>query len=103
MGTKLPIYASTSQEMTLLQTKWKQAIEPVLSLPINSGLLLQGVQLVNGANSVNHLLGRKLVGWFITRLRQSATVYDTQDSNQRPQLTLDLVASANCTVDIYVF
>jgi len=44
-----------------------------------------------------------LTGWNPTRIRASATIFDTQDSNQTPQLTLNLVASANVVVDLLVF
>lgn len=86
-----------------MQVKWASMLEPPLSLPINSGILLQKVSLASGSNSINHLLQRKPIGWFITRQRSAATVYDTQDSNQRPELTLNLTASAAVTVDLYVF
>ena len=104
MVTKLPIFASESQEMTLMQTRWASVLNQVLNIPLNQdGVLLKSVELQSGANSINHKLGRKLVGWIIVRLRSSITVYDTQDSNERPQLTLDLVASGAGVVDLYVF
>lgn len=87
----------------MLQTTWSMQLNPLLAAPLSNGILLERVSLASGANVINHKLGRKLKGWFITRLRASATVYDTQDSNARPQLTLNLTSSAAVTVDIYVF
>jgi hypothetical protein len=86
-----------------MQTVWASAINPVLANPVANGIILKSVSLTTGANTVNHLLGRKLQGWILTRVRSSATIYDTQDSNTRPELTLQLTASGNVTVDIYVF
>jgi len=87
----------------MLQTTWSTQLNPLLAAPFSNGILLERVSLASGANVINHKLGRKLKGWLITRIRASATVYDTQDSNQRPELTLNLTSSASATVDIFVF
>jgi len=87
----------------MAQDRWATIIEPVVAQPFNQGLILKNVSLVAGANVVNHKLGRNLTGWNPTRIRASATIFDTQDSNQTPQLTLNLVASANVVVDLLVF
>lgn len=99
----LPIFQSSSRELLLLQTGWASQIDPVLQLPLNSGVLLKSVVLASGPNTINHTLGRKLQGWILTRVRSSATVYDTQDTNSQPTLTLQLTASAGVTVDLFVF
>lgn len=87
----------------IAQDRWAAQIDPVLALPQNSSLILKNVALTTGANTINHKLGRKLQGWSIIRIRSAATIYDTQDSNQSPDLTLTLNASANVNVDIEVF
>lgn len=99
----LPIYQTDSKDLNLLQTNWSTQINPVLSLPINSGLFLKGISLVSGSNTINHRLGRKLQGWFITRKRASASIYDLQDSNPRPELTLVLNSSGTVSIDLFVF
>jgi hypothetical protein len=83
--------------------RWASILNPFLSNPANNSLILENVSLAAGANVVNHKLGRKLSGWKTTRVRASATIYDTQDSNQTPQLTLQLVSSADVVVDLEVF
>lgn len=97
--------ADLPQKLTLpeMQTKWANQINPVLRNPTINTLVLQDVSLSTGANSISHKLGRRLQGWYITRIRASATVYDTQDTNQTPQLTLNLVSSAPVVVDLVVF
>lgn len=89
--------------LPLMQTQWAQQLDPVISNPTIQTVLLKNIALASGANVVNHKLGRALQGWYIVRLRASATVYDTQDSNQTPNLTLNLTASAPVTVDLVVF
>lgn len=100
--SKLPIFQSDSQEMTLMQTKWAQQIEGVLR-DSNSPVVLESVSLLTGDNVINHRLGRKLSGWRLIRIRAAATVYDKQDTNQMPALTLVLNTSAPVIVDIEVF
>lgn len=87
----------------LHQPQWASIIDPIISNPANNSSILQSVSLVTGSNVVNHKLGRKLQGWTIIRQRAAASIYDTQDSNQMPQLTLQLVASAPVVVDLEVF
>jgi hypothetical protein len=99
----LPIFNSDVPQLSLLQTQWANQLNPVLSFAPVNGLLLKNVSLLSGDNKVNHLLGRKLQGWMLTRVRSSAVVYDKQDSNQMPALTLALNASAPVVVDIWVF
>jgi hypothetical protein len=100
---KLPYFQTSLPDLNMLQTKWSSVINPVLSLPLSSSLILQGVVLTTGANVVNHKLGRKLQGWIICRQRSAASIYDTQDDNQMPDLTLQLTSSASTMVDILVF
>lgn len=75
-----------------------------LQLDILEGELLESVALVTGqANEVAHKLGRKLTGWQVVRQRADARIWDQQDDNNRPELTVDLRSSANVTVDLWVF
>ena len=99
----LPSFKSDDLSFSLLQTKWATLINPVIDNPLVNGQILPSVSLVTGANVINHRLGRKLQGWFLTRVRGAVTIYDTQDSNTMPALTLDLNSSADVVVDIYVF
>ena len=98
------------------QNKWKSQLDPIIALPINGGHIIKNVKLVSGANVVNHGLGANLQGWSVMRRRQfkvtgTPTAYDitdTQDSNQMPQLTLNLYCNQGTTanpviVDIFVF
>jgi hypothetical protein len=100
---QLPFFQTAIQELSLLQTKWKSILDPVISQASVQSIILPNVPLKNGTTVVNHLLGRKLVGWKVIRQRASASIYDTQDSNQTPNLTLVLVSSAAVSVDLEVF
>jgi len=87
----------------LSSTPWASAIEPVINNPANKSIILKNVALVSGQNVVNHLLGEKLVGWKTTRVRAAAVIYDIQDTNPTPALTLVLFSSAPVVVDLEVF
>lgn len=97
------MYQPVAQDFNLLQTTWSALLDPLLKKPQNSSNILESVPLVIGSNTVNHKLGRKLQGWSLTRQRAAASIYDTQDSNPTPDLTLVLVSSAVVTVNIEVF
>lgn len=99
----LPIYQSDSKEMSMMQTAWASELNPLLSNPMLAGRLLRNVALVSGDNTINHKLGRKLQGWLIVRKRAAADIYDKQDNNTMPDLTLVLNASTAVVVDIYCF
>ncbi len=99
----LPKFPSDDQSLSMLQTTWANVLNPVIANPIAQGTLLTGVALSTGANVINHMLQRKLRGWVLVRQRALTAVYDTQDSNKIPDLTLQLTASAPAVVDIYVF
>lgn len=78
-------------------------MNPVLALPQTNSSILSNVQLKVGSNVINHGLGRTLQGWSLVRQRAAASIYDNQDNNQTPALTLVLVSSAAVSVDLEVF
>jgi hypothetical protein len=92
-----------NREVNQLQSNILSQVNSLSQNAISNGVILPNVSLKSGSNDVNTKLGRKLVGWFIVRQRSSATIYDTQDSNKTPDRTLTLNASADVSVDIYVF
>jgi hypothetical protein len=100
---RLPIFKDDNKNLMLLQNIWSALINPFLNSPSLQTVLLKDIKLSTGSNSVNHKLSRKLQGWYIVRQRASASIYDEQDNNQNPDLTLALVSSANVTVDLVVF
>lgn len=95
---------STNTQMTQMQNLWSTQLDPVIQNLLVNGRLIRNQTLIAGANVVNHGLGRSLVGWYVTRLRDGfAQIYDTQDSNSMPSLTLNLNSNAPVSVDLWVF
>ncbi len=100
---KLPLFQSSDKTFILLQNSWVPLLNPVLSNELVNSSVLTDVLLTSGPNMINHLLGRILQGWMICRQRAAANIYDLQDTNSMPNLTLILHSDANVVVDIVVF
>lgn len=96
----LPLQQTDNKDLSLLQTKWKSQIDPVLANPATDMSILKDVKLVSGVNVINHLLGKTQQGWIITDIQAAATIYRSAPFNN---LTLTLTSSANTTVNIGVF
>ena len=95
---------SLDRILNLFQDNVEDSITDILKDPAIDGVYLTDIVLVAGQNNIiNHTLGRKLTGWTITRKRGLGDVYDVQDTNTLPKLTLLLRTSVNVTVDIRVF
>ena len=94
---------TTDRVMNQLQDNIANLLEPISDNVLLPGIILKNVALAVGSNTIQHQLGRLLLGWFIVRQRASASIYDTQDTNQSPTTTLLLTSSAVVKVDIYVF
>jgi hypothetical protein len=101
--SQLTIFKDPNQNMMLMQNSWSRGLNVLLKNPALQSSILKNVALVAGTNTINTLLGQDLQGWSIVRQRGPASIYDEQDSNPRPNLTLILVSSAAVTVDILVF
>lgn len=94
---------SASSELSRLQDNVAASLQSIQSNPLLSGHVLANVTLTAGENLVPHKLGRTLSGWFCTRMRGEATIYDGQDDNQNPQLLLALTSSDEVEIDLFVF
>ena len=89
--------------LDMMQNRWAAILNPIIDSPLVNGQLLTEVPLVSGSNTINHRLGRRLRGWIIVGIDGAAQIYDTQASNQMPQLTLTLTSDADVTVALWVF
>lgn len=85
------------------QTKWPGTLNPLLANPLTAGAILSDIKLTAGANNIPHLLGRPMVGYIVILNSASITYYDSQSTNQRPNLFLILNSSGPATVSLYVF
>lgn len=95
------IIRTASDEINRIQDNLKLSLDPVLKLPITDGVFIQDLELVSGQdNPIAHKLGRKPVLWFLGGQNANANVW--QVSTEQPDIYLNLRASANCTVSLWV-
>jgi hypothetical protein len=92
-----------NREVNQLQSNIISSLQSIVQNQLVNGRVIKEKKLTVGSNTINHGLGQKLQGWFIVRKRSTSDIYDEQDSNKNPELTLILNSSAEVTVDIYVF
>jgi hypothetical protein len=92
------------QVLSRVQDNVEAAIGQLSSTEIIQGRVLTNVKLLASTNNiVNHKLNRNLLGWTIIRQRSQAQIWDSQDSNPNPSLTLLLNTNLDVLVDIWVF
>jgi hypothetical protein len=94
------------QGLTLsqLSTKWASILNVLLNNSTLNRSVLPNISLAIGSNTIPHKLGRPLQGWNTCRIHGVATsLYDLQDTNQMPELTLVLHSTAATVVDLEVF
>lgn len=97
------IFKDDNKNFMLFQSNVANQLNPILRNPLTNTSILKEISLTTGSNTINHLLGKKLQGWYIVRQRSAASIFDTQDSNPQPQLTLTLTTSADVVCDVAVF
>lgn len=88
-----------------LQANIQDSIDPMAQKIQNDSIILSNISLIgpNQLNIINHTLGRPLLGWIVIRQRAGSLVYDNQDANKSPQLSLYLYSLYSTNVDILVF
>ncbi len=100
---KFQVIQSADQDLMTVQQNLTRTLNPIFNTNTLGGNILPNISLISGSNTINHKLGRDLSGWQIIRQRTAASIFDTQDTNKTPSLTLTLTSSADCSVDLYVF
>lgn len=89
-------------DLPQMQAQWAAALNPVIANAITSGIQLTGVKLANGTTIINHRLGRKMRGWFVTDIDGAATLYKPETAPFN-ETTLTLVSSAAVTANLWVY
>ncbi len=100
----IKLIQSPDRLIQLFQSNVLEAINPLTQNPLAQGYLLQNVALTTGiTNVLPTRLNRPLTGWFVTRLNANSIIWDSQALNKTPAQNLQLLCSADCLIDIYVF
>lgn len=94
---------SSNLPWELANSKWAASLNPVIANPLMAGRMINTAVLTTGVNTINHGLQRKLRGYIVVLKSANVTIYDSQLTNQTPDLTLILNASGAATISLFVF
>lgn len=99
---KLPLFQSSIRELQMMNTQWKSILDPVLSIPMLSGIQLKNINVVSGNNVINHRLQRNYQGYLVTGMRGAfVQLYDS--ISQTPDLTLRLNSNGTAVLDLWIW
>lgn len=94
----------STKNINTIQDYIAEALQQLLNKDHLDSSILTNIKLLPGLNKIGHNLGRSLGGYIITRCHGGfPLIYDQQDLNTSPNLTLWLVSSTNITVNILVY
>lgn len=93
-------FQTDDRVLRMLQTSWASDLNPILQIPFLNGVQLTNVSLINGVNSINHLLQRTQQGWWVTDINAAATLFRSAPFNST---TLTLTSNAACVANLWVF
>jgi hypothetical protein len=79
----------------------RRALSGITQSDIISGSLLTDISLSTAARRIEHKLGRKPLGYIVVKRDANAVIYD--EDEQRQDLFLNLIASADVTISLWVF
>lgn len=99
----IPLVQTQDRTINQLQQGISQAVNPFIQNPANNSVIIKSHSLVVGSNTINTGLNQTLTGWEIIRQRAKAIIWDDQDNNPNPTLTLILVSDTAVSIDLLVF
>lgn len=97
---QLPLSNTKDTDLSLLTTKWKAILDPVIKNPLNGVLILKNIVLINGETKIPHLLSQMQQGWFVTDSNAAATIYRSKPLNSD---FLYLTSNVAVTISLGVF
>lgn len=97
----------SDQVLDSVQTNIANTLSPVLKSLIVDGVLVKGIELINGVNRISHTLGRLPEGWVIVDRNSAATVFKTVPTSAANTITdsstISLTSSGAVIVSIWFF
>ena len=101
MFPSIPLLQLGDFKLEQMQKNVVGAINNMNKVPFLNGNLLQKIALSGTETQINHKLNRDYQGFIITNLNANAVVWISSTGNKSQ--TINLTASASCTIDIWVF
>lgn len=102
MLPQIPLLNTGDYKLDQIQKNIAQAVSNILKIPYLNGSEIKNVSLLSSdVNSINHKLGRKYQGYFITSLNANSTVWISNTNES--ETTINLSCSADCSINIWVY
>lgn len=102
VGKRFYKFRSEDQELNRVQEQIEQVLNPLASIALLDGALLENVDLVTATDkNIEHKLSRKYSGYIIVKRSAACDIFDKQSQDDTKFLTLN--SSADVTVSIWVF
>ena len=94
-----------NESIESVQNSLENSFRSVEACPLLDGHLLEGIELIQGDNEIDHKLGRALKGWILTRQDFDTIIIDKQVDNENADsiLILNSSTAGTATVDLWVF
>lgn len=93
--------AGADADVAKLQQRLEEFFAQFITNPLLDGVLLKQVKLSSSATQVSHNLGREPQGWLVVNKNANADVW--QSSTNLPKSFIALTATADVTIDLWVF
>lgn len=93
--------SSSDANLVALNVAIKDFVTPLVQNPMLDGRLLRNIALSTTSTAIPHQLGRRWVGYIITKADVGTTY--SYDGTANAETYLTLVSGAPVTVDIWVF
>lgn len=88
--------------VTNLQANVADALTPLQNKPILDGILLRSLSVLSGSNTIQHKLGRKIVGYFVVSQTAASGFHDDIQSTSS-KTSFVLTATNPCTLNVWIF
>jgi hypothetical protein len=90
-------------DLRLVQDSSEVVLTALISKSILDGIIVKDVAVGTSSTSIDHKLGRELIGWIVISKSSDSRVWDEQAGNTQKTKTLILKASSATTVSLWVF
>lgn len=90
---------ATDRELANVQDQVASVLGPISRVTILNGVQIDGVLLTTAGVTLDHLLTRQPLGWFIVDADAAATVYRSAWNDRN----ITLVSSAPVTTSIWIY
>ncbi len=102
MFPQVPLLLTGEYKADQVQKNIIQPLNQLLKIPFADGVWLKDISLLSAStNNIAHKLGREYLGYIILKQNANAVIYVGANTEKTTYLKLN--ATANVTIDVWVF